>query len=406
MEGIRMNKKTLLFIIILVFAMLLPRNTFSQNGELLKVAFLLDQERYEDAFNVLNAFPLAMQAEPAYFEMMGEAALQTARFDLAISSFTKLSTLRSSASAYYQLARAFFMNNQKEEGYNKLSLLLETGSDLSIKDVMADEAFEAQTGDRDWIRFWSAVRYTEKNDLIAEARAQLKQKEPDANVFDILQRSFPDEPQSWFLSGQYFELINNSRRAESSFLKAISLAPEQNIYKSYLARYYAYSKRYTESCELISNSLKTNPLQSSLWMLRITNHLDQGDNQEAMKYMQYLEGIGVESQDLWMSLAKQMKNSDIHSAIGFMDKVIDQNPLSVSGWNYRAELYCERQNYDMALIDWAMSLDVNSQQPEIYFKRALIRHQIGDSKGACHDWKRALRYGHRKALNMIYKYCD
>jgi len=408
MEGLKMIRiiKATRYFITLVILLIMPKLIYGQNGDLLKAAFLLDQERYEDVLSVLNNVSPAPQETKVYFDILGKAAFQYGDYDLALTAYKKRSELDDSGMAYYQLARINFINNQKSTGYEFLVTHLKSDNHLPLKVILTDEVFDNLVRDREWIRFWSKEWYNEKDDLIAEARAQLNQEEPDVRIFQQLQLKYPEESVSWFLSGRFFELIENSRRAISSFNKAIDLEPESIDYINYIAMFYAGSKKYDASSELISKSLQINLYQPSIWMLRINNHLNLNDNQAAIKEMQFLERIGIESPDLWISLAMQMRTSDLPAAIGLLDRAINQNPLSITAFNNRADLYRDNQDYDKAMEDWAMSLDVNPRQADIYFMRGEVRYQLGDSEGACHDWRKALRYGHRKAIDMLHKYCD
>jgi len=394
------------YYIIAAFMLSIPHLLFSQNEALLNASFLLDQERYEDVIKILEPLSQMLQETPEYFDILGEAAFQSDDYELALRVYEKRIGLDNPEMAYYQLSRISFLMNMELAGYQYLKIYLKSDNHLLLQDIIADKAFEDKIRDREWIRFWSTEGYTEKDDLIAEARAQLKEEEPDAGVYKRLQQSYPNEAQSWYLTGRYNEFVGNSRQAKADFQKAIELAPGSTEYMNYLANYYAGLKKYNESTALIVNSLTISNYQPSLWMLRISNHLNMDDNQGAMREMQYLEKIGVESSDLWISLAKQVKNTDMLSAIGLLDRVINQNPLNNAALNIRAGMYWELQNYDNALNDWAMSLDIDPRQSDIYFMRGEARYQIEDYDGACHDWKKALRYGHRKALDKLYKYCS
>ncbi|MCK5822058.1 MAG: tetratricopeptide repeat protein [Bacteroidales bacterium] len=378
----------------------------SQNNELLKAAFLLEQGRYTDVLKIIDPLEYSSQESTYYFDILGEAAFQTGDYDKSLKAYLRRIELENPGQAHYQLARIYFINKQSVLGYKALRAHLNTDNRLFIQQILADEAFDHKESDREWIRFWSEGWYSEKDDLIAEANFQLKEDIPDTGTFDQLRLLFPDEPQSWFLSGRFFELTGKPRQVNANISKAIELDPECVEFINYHAVYYAASKKYRESSSMIEKSLAINPYQPSLWMLRISNHLDMGNSQVAMREMRYLEMIGIESPDLWTALAMQVRNTNIQSAIKLLDRVIRQSPLSKTALNYRADLYWENMSYDSAMKDWAMSLDVDPKQAEIYYVRGEARHQLGNLSGACHDWRKALRYGHRKALDMLYKYCD
>ncbi|MEA1876240.1 MAG: tetratricopeptide repeat protein [Bacteroidota bacterium] len=394
------------YFIVLTICLGLSNPGQSQNKNLLRAAFLLDQERYEDVLVLIDQIAYSKQEAIVYFDILGETAFQAGDYDKALSAYKKRCELKNPAMSHYMLSKIYFLSNNSSLGYKSIRDHLASDHRISLQHILADEAFDSQVRDREWIRFWSEDWYTEKDDLIAEAWAQLNEDDPDISVFDQLMLSFSNEPQSSYLSGRFNELAGNPRQAIDHFRKAIDLAPESTEYINYLAAYYAGLKKYSESSALISSSLKINLYQPSLWMLRISNHLNMDDNQGAMSEMQYLEEIGIESPDLWTALAIQVKKTDIRLAISFIDRVVDNDPLSITALNFRAGLYWDNQDYDSAMSDWAMSLDVDPIQAKVYFARGEARYHLGDFDGACHDWKKALRYGHRKALDRLYKYCE
>ena len=78
---------------------------------------------------------------------------------------------------------------------------------------------------------------------------------------------------------------------------------------------------------------------------------------------------------------------------------------SKEAFNLRAQSLTEIGKTRDAISDYAMSLDLDPKQPDVYFSRAKLRLSIGDMEGACYDWKHAYELGHRDAADMLYKYC-
>lgn len=395
-------KYCFLTVVLLLFANLV----YTQNSFLIKAAFLLDQGKYNAVINELKIVPSNNKDASVFYDFIGKAAFETGDFELAKTTYHKRSEFDNSEMALYQLSRLAFIMNNRAEGYEFLRRYLLSDNHISYKKILVDNAFEGLDKDREWIRFWSEDWFSEIDDDYEEAGALIAQDHANDELFDILQLKYADESKTWSISGRYYEGSGDFRRAKASYIRALELNPNSLENIKLLAQFNSKRKKYAESIELITRSLEINPYQATMWMLRINIRMKMGDNLRATTEMQYLESTGVESPDLWISLAKQMKFSDLNSALSLLDRVIKEESLNIDALNERALLYCEYQSFDNAFADWAMSLDADPSQSEIYYKRGDVRYQLGDSDGACHDWKKAFRYGHRKALDKLYKYCE
>lgn len=392
--------------IIGVLLLLAGSSVWGQNADLLRASFLLDQQRYVEVLEVLDQEPVSRSDLSKYYEFIGRATFETGDLERSRDIYHKSLELSGPGYATYQLARISFLLKSNSEGYSFLRSYMKSGDHIPYREIMADEAFEDLTQDREWIRFWSDDWFTEKDDYFAEATSQLLQEQPVVELIQELQQNYPDDTQTWSISGRYFESIGDTKKAQSCFVKALEMDKNsiENIMN--LAKVYLIQKNYSKCIDLVEGGLVNNPFQPSLRMIRIDALMKSGNTKEATSGLQFLEAKGVESPDIWISLAKQVMGNDVNAAIDLLDRVIEREPLHIPALNQRALLHYENQNFDEAFEDWSMSLDANPEQSEVYFKRGEMRYQIGDSEGACYDWKKALRYGHRRALDKLYKYCE
>ena len=88
-----------------------------------------------------------------------------------------------------------------------------------------------------------------------------------------------------------------------------------------------------------------------------------------------------------------------------MTKAIETGIMDDRYYYYRGMVRNQSDKQELALGDFAMSLDINPRQPELLMQRAQIRFDAGDIEGACHDWKKALEMGNAKAADLLYKHC-
>ena len=92
-------------------------------------------------------------------------------------------------------------------------------------------------------------------------------------------------------------------------------------------------------------------------------------------------------------------------AESYLNRAIDTGLMDARFYFTRGIIRRSMDKIDLALGDWAMSLDINPNQPDLYMDRAQLRSDHGDTDGACHDWKKALEMGNSKAADLLYKNC-
>lgn len=376
----------------------------AQDLNLLRASFLIQEQRNEDAVQLLEFGGISSDTSN-YFRILGKACVNSDRLDQAKKCFTHLINKTPDSEAFYQLARISFMEGNLKDGLEYLKQHLKYSDRHSFIEIQQDQAFAGYEQDRQWIRFWSEERFTSKEDLFAEARVQALNPDSDEAFFKQLIISYPQEALGYTLSGIHYQQTGLEKEADNCFLKGFELDPNSLFNLNSGARFYQTIDKANKAVEWFEKSLQLNPYQPDIWMLRLHARLQAGDQQGAQDEMQFLENLGVESTELLGLLANELKKTDRDAAIDLYNRALSQNPLNYKGLNKRAELLLEDKFFEQALEDWSMSLDINPIQPEVYYQRAALRFDQGDQTGACLDWQKALRYGHRKALDAIYKNC-
>jgi len=93
------------------------------------------------------------------------------------------------------------------------------------------------------------------------------------------------------------------------------------------------------------------------------------------------------------------------TALSQLAKLIKTTPNEPKLYIQRAKIYIKSENWAMAEMDFAMSLDYDPNNADVYIQKGLCRFYQGNSSGACSDWKNALRLGSFEAQELIYRNC-
>jgi tetratricopeptide (TPR) repeat protein len=101
----------------------------------------------------------------------------------------------------------------------------------------------------------------------------------------------------------------------------------------------------------------------------------------------------------------QLGLGDIQEAYEDASRAIELDPRNGDWWGNRGYLNNVMGKYKQALEDLNKSVEANPSYSWAYLNRAGVRLTLGDSTGACDDWKTAQILGEMTAADSIIKYC-
>jgi len=333
----------------------------------------------------------------------GRAAYQLADYARAIGYYNRVEEIKAGM-ASLDLAHAYRLTGDNEQMFRYLRKHLESEYKLPRKEIMLDPVFSGLERDRDWIRFWSEGWYDENDDLIAEAEYKLSRNDTDFDFWTKLIRDNQDIPVRSALIGQYYHMVGDNRKAVQFFEKALEEDPGNTGILIKYGNFLVDIEEYRQATNVFSTLCRQKPYEIKYYLLQVMAIIKSGDSGRALQEMNRLRSIGIDSSELNLSVARVLIDDDPAMSIEYIEPVIESNP-SAEAFNLRAKARKMTGELNGAIEDYAMSLDIDPKQPGVYYERGHLRLAVGDRRGACYDWNRALNLGHRNAADMLYKYC-
>ncbi|MBT3751280.1 MAG: hypothetical protein HOG34_20050 [Bacteroidetes bacterium] len=399
-----MNNRIIKIFLSVLFMM--PLMSYSQTDPvLLKASFLFQQNELPELVSLLNSYPGNNTDASMWYLLRAKSRYHLNDFNGAREDFSWLEQNGESGLASIYLARIAWLTGDRRTAFEKLRKHLASNEKLPYSKIIGDSVFKDLERDREWISFWSDVKYEQFDDLLEESNYQLSLDSPDTQVFTDFISKYPESAMSWDAHARFMSKQNNKRRAESDFESALKINSNNTSILTNYADFLAETDKFNEALNNYQKVLDINPYLPDIWIKLISTQIASGKQQDARYNLNKLDNIGIATTEIWFMMASQNRQSNPEKAIEYLDKLILGQPLQTDYYNLRALLFHDQLFTDQALSDWAMSLDINPEQSDVYFSRAQVRYDIGDYEGACHDWKKAFRYGHRKALDKLYKYC-
>ncbi len=170
---------------------------------------------------------------------------------------------------------------------------------------------------------------------------------------------------------------NKHDAALKDFSKAISLNP--NFMQAYQMRSNIYLQK---------NQMK-NAVQDLIQIARLTP--PEPKQQKSMAYSR----IG--------SMSIQM--SDFDTARKYFGEALKADPNNVEAITGMGYIYMQTSQFEKAMESFNKAIKLYPSNGPAYFFRASLRFAMGDSTGACADWKKAKEYKYPQAAQMLEKNC-
>ena len=387
-----------------IVLILLPVQLLGQslNPDLLRMQAALEKSDYS-AVLANNILPGDRSERAIYYLQKGKAEFLLGNIEKSTILLTSANDLIPGL-ASLELAHCYKILGNKQQLFSYLAEHLNSDSKSPRKDIMLDPVFSDLDRDRDWIRFWSDKWYSELEELQAEAAYRVINKDTDHEFWNDLIMNHQDNAVLLTYQGQFYMLIDESRKAAQSFEKALKLDPDIDLVKLKYADFLIEENKFDHALDLYNSLIEKQPYEITYYILQARAVVASGQSGAGVKAIENLESLGIDASDLNLLIAKELVEGDPEKAIEYLDPVISNSPNKIA-FNLRAQSFINTGNTEDAIKDYAMSLDIDPKQPNVYFNRAKLRLDSGDTQGACYDWENALELGHRHAADMLYKYC-
>lgn len=399
--------------ILLIFILLNSSIAFSQdwakkdiNNYITRAEALKDRSMFDDAIALYNE-ALDLDEDYRLFTGRGEALLGMGDVRGAINDFMKAGMLQAGAGSL-GMARAYAMNNEIEKAIGSLEDHLNSDFKLPRREILLDSSFLYLESTPEWRELWKASWYTQLEEASHEIEylvetAKIAEAE---NVLAGIEKLYGEQEEIKYLKG----LIEGARNNVKLSLQYLSGAvdadnTEYRVWVAYISQL-AGNANYLGAAEACERAYNLYPAKTELILLMSENLRLAGDRDRALEAAEFYSELypGDEEANRQVGLTASEKG-EYKKALRYFSENIDNYPGKAECFSDRGNIYMRMRSWDAAVYDFSMALDLWPRDGQTYYNKGLALLNTGKTEEACHDFRMALRYGYRKASEMISRHC-
>lgn len=391
------------FNIVLVFGIV--SIGFTQKETLQEKYFTALSDYKQDNFSQA-LLSLKGEDHDAFIKLRADIYFKLGNYSSAIQEYNNL-IKHNAPEAYYGLSKTYAIMGYEIESMHYLEKHFEYRNPRSMAEIDMEPAFHTITNTSEWRKFWRKSRYSSNQQKLQEANYLINQgKNTEAlNILYQIQRGYSASQSNYLLSQAYYNM--NDKQNAGVYINEALRRDRNNIdYLEHKTKLLFEAKNDSEALTTVNKLMELNKFNPDYLVLkaRIENNL--GNYSVAINKLEFFLRFFPDSEDETYYLAVVYANNEqLTDAIKCYNKLIDLNPSKTKYFIGRGDIYYYFEQWDFALQDYSMALDIDPFQPDVHYHLGWSRYKMNSSSKACRSWHHAKRMGHRKAAKTIIRKC-
>ncbi|HEX2969294.1 MAG TPA: tetratricopeptide repeat protein [Bacteroidales bacterium] len=397
-------RKVLLFI----FLMPLCSVSFSQSisDNLMHSKALASSGKYDLAISVLTK---AIESATDYRLYLMRAEVNEAKGDYsaAINDYNEANKINS-LSGEYGLARVYAMKGDVQTSLYHLEQNMSTDIKKSEKEIMLDPGFTGVGKKADWRNFWKKEHYTWVERTVSEIEFYTKSGMlADASLLvSELKSKYPGADETMY-SDAILNIASGKPLEAVKMMSKITTGTISNEkYIRVIADAQAASSNYAGASDSYTRLIDSGTSDARLLLARAECYRKTGEIDKSISDIdKYLEYYPDDMTALRMAGKARAASGDNLKALELFNRNLELHPNEPELYADRGNSYLAARSWSWAIKDYSMSLDLKPSDPEVWLNKGLALLNSGHRDEACHDFRKALRMGNKRASEYINSNC-
>ncbi len=339
---------------------------------------------------------------------MGKIHLKLTHISDAKTAFFKVENLHRNM-ASYELAVCYAIENQYDSSLIFLDRHIQSGFRKSKAEIRTDTRFNALKESSLWENFWSSNRYSNTEMSLAETNYLISQNQQEEALLianNLLDR-FKRNANAYFHRGIIYYSLNEYKYAAQDFSKALKLKPKNDEFAYHLSLTYIKVEQFKKAKKAIATARELNPLNADYLFTEAQISFKNFETQAALNLLnQYLAFFNHQPKARLLQANIFQELDKMVEAEMIVSKLIEEGLASDETYFIRGNAQFKKGNFQKAIEDYSMSIDLNPKDPITYMNRGNSKIMLYDDTGACYDFARAYSLGYKNAILAIRDYCE
>ncbi len=340
-------------------------------------------------------------------EIQAAILLKIKKEKAALKTLRRMNYL-SRGTADYQLAVLYANKEDADSAFYFLERHLSSRFQKKRSSLEEERAFLSMQLDERWNELLHDF-YGNERDMASYAVEELI---AENEMIEALQLSnqYLQENDDWYemyaLRAKILTAMGEYEKARDDLNAAFDI--RKGILENYKlrAKLNAELENYNEATEDFRKYLYRNPTDFPVYLDYAEAEASSGDFDAAHDILDEYAQWFPEGNELKYVRAKLYADQGKYlQTLRLAGELIEKDSSKTKYFELRGDSYVATKTYRYALGDYSMGLDLEPRNADLYFKKGNVRFLMKDIDGACIDWEKASRYGHRAAAKKYVEHC-
>jgi len=325
----------------------------------------------------------------------------------AIADFNAANTLLP-LSGEFGLARVYAIKGDAATSVYHLELSMKSDFKRSEKEIMLDPAFGKIENRTEWRHFWKKNWYSLSEESLSEIEyySSAGKIEEASSLLNELRKNYLDNETTRYAESLVDISAGRYTAAVKTLTGLLSTQPGNAKYLRTLAGAQEALGNTAGASATYSNLISRGIADPDLLLLRAESYRKTGENDKAMADLdKYLDLFPGDKNALSVAGRVSAISGDNLKALRYFTENLKNNPNDPQCYIDRANSYFSARSWDLAVMDYAMALDLDPVNSDTWLNKGIALLNSGKTMDACHDFRKSFSMGNKKATDYISRHC-
>ena len=357
--------------------------------------------------NELLTEAIALAADVRLYVERAESRTKAGDLSGAISDLNAANGIVAN-SGEYGLARVYSMKGDAPTSVYHLERNMGSLYRRPEKEVMLDMAFRTVENSPEWRRLWKKEWYSKSEKSLSEIEYYISvENHGEArNILNTIKAIYPGSDEVAYgeailscTSGKYQEAFRLAEQLSAAH-------PESEKYLRLLMKCQIETSNPAGATTTITRLFELGIPDAQLYLQRAECFRRTGEVDKAIADVsKFLDLYPGNMAAISMAGKLEVTAGDNLRAIELFSANIKLHPNDPECYIDRANSYFVAKSWKWAADDYGMALDLNPGKAEVWLNKGVALLNSGNTEDACHDFRRSLSLGNRKAADYISRNC-